>query len=238
MPQDNQWLKEYGLKVSPEMLKVQGRNLPNPKLRAGQTKDAVVKKGEWMWQSKLKIVHFRTDKADLKGTTWSNWAVIIFNDSLSTGDLQVLHNGVVNFTNTLRASARDNGVTIQDGNAEVPRQVFRSAGANPNSIRQTLNDHLDNWYQKFRGPGRRIELLMFITPGNQSRWEYAPVKRYCDAKGIVSQGITAENITKNSSDRRFALNILMKINAKLGGVNITLNSMPKVMERTVSCTSQ
>jgi len=123
-------------------------------------------------------------------------------------------------------------VKIQDG-GRVPRVTY-SGLITTDDIRRKFSQEFEQWYRNKSG-GKRIELLLFITPGKDNRWEYGPAKGYCDEKGIVSQCITTSNLMAKCTDRRFALNLLMKINAKLGGVTITLSSMPKGLEKgTVS----
>src|SRR5438876_352330 len=65
-----------------------------------------------------------------------------------------------------------------------------------------------------------IELLVIVTPARTSV-VYAPIKRYCDTvAGIASQCVVKFNVRRKSQDRGFAFNMLMKINSKLGGINV------------------
>jgi hypothetical protein len=72
----------------------------------------------------------------------------------------------------------------------------------------------------------KIELLVIVTPTKSSQ-VYIPIKRYCDTvAGIASQCVTKVNVRRKAHDKGFAFNMLMKINSKLGGVNVTLREMP------------
>lgn len=77
-----------------------------------------------------------------------------------------------------------------------------------------------------------IELLLVLTPGKNKTWEgYNVIKRYCDCvAGIASQFVLASNVENKNADRQFAANLLMKINSKLGGVNVSIKEMPPVLK--------
>lgn len=79
-----------------------------------------------------------------------------------------------------------------------------------------------------------IDLLMVITPStaaSKTSSVYAPIKRYCDCvAGIASQCVTLSNVESKHSNRAFAANLLMKINSKLGGINVSLREMPLALK--------
>ena len=80
-----------------------------------------------------------------------------------------------------------------------------------------------------------LQLLMIVTPAKNST-VYAPIKRYCDTvAGIASQCIYKQNIRYKGKDSGFASNVLMKINSKLGGINVTLREMPAFVKTGTVC---
>jgi len=83
---------------------------------------------------------------------------------------------------------------------------------------------------KFNQRGR-IELLLVITSGNSSGKLYGPVKRCCDEEGYASQCVASTNACgRKGQTPDYAVNVLMKINAKLGGVNVSLIEVPPVLK--------
>lgn len=106
---------------------------------------------------------------------------------------------------------------------------------NPNTS-ETINARLDSHFRQFKAyppvkvhkpEENNIELLLVVTPSATSEI-YAPVKRYCDSiAGVASQCIARANLDKpHDKLRQLALNLLMKINSKLGGVNVSLRELP------------
>lgn len=113
---------------------------------------------------------------------------------------------------------------------------------NPNAV-QSLNAKLEDHFRKFNGSGGQqgIELLLVVTPSPTSQI-YAPVKRYCDSiAGVASQCVTEGNLSKihisQGGAKQFALNVLMKINSKLGGVNVSLKQLPAPLQNGTVCDS-
>ena len=71
-----------------------------------------------------------------------------------------------------------------------------------------------------------IDLLMVVSPAKTSQM-YVYVKRYYDTvAGIASQCINKQNVKRMAQDRGFAFNILMKMNSKLGRINVSLRDFP------------
>jgi len=92
---------------------------------------------------------------------------------------------------------------------------------------------------KSKHGGLKVDLLLVITPHKPSE-VYAPVKKYCDTvAGIASQCVTLENVKSKGRDGSFAGNLVMKINSKLGGVNVSLRELPgQLMQGTVQLPSK
>lgn len=74
------------------------------------------------------------------------------------------------------------------------------------------------------GPGGQIGLLIVIVPSKTS-FLYTPFKRFCDVSGVPSQCLIRPNVQRKGEDKGFATNVLMKINSKLGGVNVSLRGL-------------
>jgi len=99
---------------------------------------------------------------------------------------------------------------------------------NPNQSAEALENKLEVRIQKFKKDGT-LDLLIVVTPGPRSI-QYGLIKRYCDLNGYASQCVTLDNVMQKGYKYPFALNMLLKINAKLGGINVSLAGQPLVMK--------
>ena len=68
------------------------------------------------------------------------------------------------------------------------------------------------------------EMLFFVIKG-KSAVIYEHVKQYCDTvRGIQSQALDGFNVVKNCDKQSYHGNLLLKVNAKLGGTTVTLDT--------------
>lgn len=104
---------------------------------------------------------------------------------------------------------------------------------NPNQSAEALEKSLEERMQKFHKNGT-AEFLLVVTPGPRSS-QYGLIKRYCDRNGYASQCVTLDNVMQQGYKYPFALNMLLKINAKLGGINVSLAELPLVMKPITVC---
>lgn len=104
------------------------------------------------------------------------------------------------------------------GNPHTPFEVQQLAFRNPRDV-QNLKNLLDN--QKQKG----MKLVVVVLPGFPAE-VYARVKQQAELYvGILTQCVKEQTINKcvQKNDRSTAGNILLKINAKLNGVNHTFS---------------
>jgi hypothetical protein len=107
-----------------------------------------------------------------------------------------------------------------------PEIAFTDLNMTAEVLKKRLHDTQLRSFSR-KGP---IELLFVVTPATSSQ-VYAPIKRYCDCvAGIASQCVALSSIKNNGRNRNFATNILMKINSKLGGVNVSIKEMPQILK--------
>jgi hypothetical protein len=153
----------------------------------------------------------------LQGVTLKNWGVLIFaRRNEIDRDLDV-------FIKTLCQTAADKGMTIVN---REPMKQFADLNWTADEITRRLQQDIMPAFHR-RG---NIELLMVVSPAKTSQM-YVPVKRYCDTvAGIASQVINKFNVRRKAQDRGFAFNMLMKINSKLGGVNVSLRDLPPALK--------
>ena len=127
-----------------------------------------------------------------------------------------------NFIKTLVQTADDKGMQF------AQREPFKYLG-NPNWDADEVTKRLRDEILPAMGRRGPIDLLMVITPAKNSE-AYAPIKRYCDCvAGIASQCVAKFNVQRKNGDRGFASNMLMKINSKLGAINVSIKEMPQIL---------
>lgn len=211
-------LKAYGIRVKPNMTEVQGRILPLPQLSFGRGSQSPVMNGEWQSRGAVfKQVFPFYNRSDVQGATLKNWGILIFARRNEVDrDLDV-------FIKTLCQTAHDKGMTIVNRD---PMKQFADMNWSGDEIIRRLQQDIMPAFNR-RGT---IELLFVVSPAKSSQM-YIPVKRYCDTvAGIASQCTNKFNVRRKAQDRSFAFNMLMKINSKLGGVNVSIREMPLALK--------
>ncbi|KAH7643424.1 argonaute 2 [Dermatophagoides farinae] len=79
---------------------------------------------------------------------------------------------------------------------------------------------LQHTYSSGSGSEQQLQLLFFI--GCNTEWQHSAIKKCGDVDfGLVTQCIRQTNVQR--INQSIAVNILHKINAKLGGINVTLD---------------
>jgi len=74
-----------------------------------------------------------------------------------------------------------------------------------------------------RDKGGPPDLLMFVIRG-KTQVIYEQIKQWCDTiRGVQSQAVDGSNVQRKGGDRAFHANLLLKINAKLGGTTVALH---------------
>lgn len=145
--------------------------------------------------------------------TIQNWGFLIF------AHRNEIERDLDAFIRALCQTAGDKGMQITQHDP-----IKRYADANWGA--EEITRRLRQEFMPAFGRQGKIELLIIVTPTKSSQ-AYVPVKRYCDTvAGIASQCVTKTNIRHKTRDKGFVFNMLMKINSKLGGVNVTLREMP------------
>ena len=132
---------------------------------------------------------------------------------------------VVQFVHTLTTIAREKGMTM----ASTPNIHYSDNNLGHDEIVRRLQAE---FMPSFNRNGN-IELLLFVIPQKGDSPVYHPVKQYCHSiGGIASQCVTCNNVRTKGTNAAFATNLLLKINSKLGGVNVILKDMPGFIKKT------
>ena len=149
-----------------------------------------------------------TDTTNAQGITLNRWGILIF--APKRVDFE---NALKGFIKTLVEEGAKKGVKIMDRN---PPWAYEDFNRSPASLLAKLKETIMPAFNK-------IELLVVLTPSTKFHG-YAAIKRFCDCEvGIASQCITTDNIMGKSFNKSFSANILMKLNSKLGGVNMSFD---------------
>ncbi|KAG0302521.1 hypothetical protein BGZ98_007426 [Dissophora globulifera] len=193
---NNEFLKDFGMKISTEMATVKGRILPAPTVSYHpSSKDAnfVPVGGAWNLQGK-KVA---------QGTTLGSWGVIVFSNERD------------NPPDVIKAFIRELVITCSDTGMTIPNKSPPIIYSNPhgnieNALRQI-------WQRAGDTVKSKPQLIMCILP-NTGVPLYAEIKRVTDTViGVSSQCIQSRH-TKMAK-KQYCANVCLKINVKLGGMN-------------------
>ncbi|OTF75874.1 hypothetical protein BLA29_002685, partial [Euroglyphus maynei] len=84
----------------------------------------------------------------------------------------------------------------------------------------TLKDFLQKLKQQYNDGDGELQLIFFI--GCNLEWQHSAIKKFCDVDlELITQCMRQTNVLR--INQSIAVNILHKINAKLGGINVTLD---------------
>ncbi len=184
-------LKEYGLKINNQQIKTQARTLPAPGIKFGNKVEQPGTRGRW----------------DLKGKRFLSgnpqelvaWGVGMI-PGRTRPDKSIIDNFILNFAQAYRG----HGGQVSNTPPHV-MQVSTDVGQAASDLHQETGN-------KFK---RRPQLLIFLVQDKQS-FNYLRIKKSCDCRfGVVSQVMQIQQVVKGNP--QYYSNVLMKVNAKLGG---------------------
>lgn len=186
------FLNNYGLRINQEQIKTNARILPAPGVKFGNNKiENPGTKGRW----------------DLRGKTFLSpnpqelvsWGVGVFPGRI-TPDKSQIEKFCLDFTKAYRGHG---GIV---GKAP-PNVMMLSADAGKGV--EDLHQATGNKFQ------RRPQLLIFMVQ-DRNAFHYLRIKKSCDCRyGVVSQCMQLTQVLKGNP--QYYSNVLMKVNAKLGG---------------------
>lgn len=183
-------LNHFGLRIQPEMQRIKARLLKNPKIQFGGSTLDPGTRGRWDLRGK----RFHSPNPDgLK-----SWGVGVFPGR--GVDKAVVDSFLANFVRMYQG----HGGRIVNSRPFVDLCSSDAGRA------------VENMYQKTGDAFKtRPQLLIFVVTSRDS-FLYHRVKKSCDCRfGIVSQVMQYAQVQKNNP--QYISNVLMKVNAKLGG---------------------
>lgn len=193
---DNEYLKDFGVSFSQEMLALEARILPPPAISYHPaSREATFTPKEGTWNLKEKML--------AQGVTLSSWSILVF---AKETDCPLAT--VQTFTTHLVSTFDECGLFV-----ETPKPPI--SYANPyGNIEKILTDAYVMAGSSYEA---RPQLVLCILP-NTGVPLYAEIKRVSDTiLGIPTQCIQVKHIY--AAKRQYCANVCLKVNVKLGGMN-------------------
>ncbi|KAM2156159.1 hypothetical protein ACFX1R_041888 [Malus domestica] len=187
-------LQSSGISISPEFMQVEGRVLSAPRLKVGNGNDFFPRNGRWNFSNMSFVEPVKIE----------TWAIVNFSDFR---DIDFL-------IKTMLKCGDMRGIAIHP-----PSHVFQEKNQHKREPAAVRVDKV------FEERGLRIKkeipkLLLCILPERNNI--YGPWKRKCLSEvGVITQCIIWKGKRMND---QYITNVLLKINAKLGGMNTYLTA--------------
>ncbi|KAL6626393.1 hypothetical protein ACP70R_030119 [Stipagrostis hirtigluma subsp. patula] len=200
-------LKRCGISIASEFAQVEGRILLAPKLKAGGGRDLFVRNGRWNFNNNRLIETMEVNR----------WAVVNFS---SRCDARGLANRIIH-------CGSSKGLQISREDAVIQEK--------PEMRQAPVTNRVDSMFDQIRSrfPSQPPTFLLCVLPDRKNCDIYGPWKRKCLAEyGIPTQCVAPPPTIKD----QYLTNVLLKINAKLGGLNsqlqIEINKSIPIVSRT------
>ncbi|KAJ5155636.1 hypothetical protein N7492_008439 [Penicillium capsulatum] len=185
-------LLEYGLKIDSSMLKTKARLLPSPQIEFGNAKHLPTA-GKWDLRSKK---FYKPNVQPLR-----SWGVGYFPGAHSRTQSAMVSTFIDKFVNIYKGHGG----------------VFQTSTPTSMELKEDIAEAVKRLYEMTAKTwSQEPQLLIFIVP-NKDAFAYLRIKKSCDCRyGVASQVLQASQVNMNNN--QYHSNVLMKVNAKLGGV--------------------
>jgi eukaryotic translation initiation factor 2C len=191
----------FGLKIDPNMTKTNARLLPAPGVKFGNKVEQPGTKGRWDLRGKKFLTPNPNELVA--------WGIGVFRNGRINPDKGAIDNFVAGFSRAYR----DHGGRVSN----QPPNIMILPN-DPGQAVELLHQSTGNKYQ------RRPQLLVFLVQDKNS-FHYTRIKKSCDCRyGVVSQVMQLAQVLKGNP--QYYSNVLMKVNAKLGGCTTSTESAP------------
>ncbi|KAG0212796.1 hypothetical protein BGX28_005643 [Mortierella sp. GBA30] len=208
--ENNEFLHDFGMKVSNQMAVIKARILPTPTISFNpQGREANIVPMDGAWNLKNKKL--------ARAGTLGSWGVIVFGSERDCPNAQVNF-----FLRELIQTCTELGLNIP--NKSPPLMYQNPHGDLAASIKMA-------WIQTGNAVKSQPQLLVCLLP-NTGTPLYAEIKRVTDTiLGVCSQCLQIRHTREPK--KQYCANVCLKINVKLGGMNTHLapNMMPFVQTK-------
>ncbi|KAF9165771.1 eukaryotic translation initiation factor 2C, 3 [Actinomortierella ambigua] len=192
----NEYIREFGMEIDTNMVKVKARVLPTPTLRYHESSNQngiVPKDGTWNLRASKMFV----------GSTLTSWGVIAFGNDREMPMAQIQP-----FLRELDSVFSASGVNVQ---TKSPPTRYCNQQGDIELDFQTFFQEVGNQFKV------RPQLFLVLLP-NRGVPLYAEVKRISDTViGLTTQCVQYAHVQR--PNRQVLANICLKVNVKLGGTN-------------------
>uniref|UniRef100_A0A8R1DSF6 Uncharacterized protein n=1 Tax=Caenorhabditis japonica TaxID=281687 RepID=A0A8R1DSF6_CAEJA len=198
---EDPYANQFGLRVDQQMMKIEGRVLSPPRL---------------LYRSPLSmrqdcVTTPNNGTWDMRGKNFytgveiQKWAVVCFAPSAL-----VVPSSIRTFVSSLQKVAGEIGMPFMEDHC---------------FCRYAQPDQALSLLQHLQHEQPLLQLIICIVPGKSAI--YGDLKRGGDLLGLTTQCVRTHNVTKVSPHT--LSNLCMKINSKLGGINVVISTPPRVM---------
>ncbi|CAI9106107.1 OLC1v1005175C1 [Oldenlandia corymbosa var. corymbosa] len=185
-------LRACGISISNTFTEVDGRVLPPPRMKCGNGDDVVNRNGRWNFNYKKLVQPAKVEK----------WAVVNF--SIQRCDVNAL------ISNFIKCGA-NKGISVED-----PFDVFEESPQNRRAPPLVRVEKMFELVQS-RLPGAP-KFLLCLLPERKNCDIYGPWKKKC----LADYDIVTQCLAPGKVNDQYLTNVLLKVNAKLGGLNSLL----------------
>ncbi|XP_017606709.1 protein argonaute 4 [Gossypium arboreum] len=193
-------LKSCGVNISSNFTQVDGRILPAPRLRVGNGEDFFPRNGRWNFNNKKLVEPSRIER----------WAVVNFSAPRCDPN---------NIARDLIRCGEMKGIRI-----DPPFDIFNEMNQNR---RLSPVVRVEKMFEQIQSklPGAP-QFLLCLLPDRKNSDLYGPWKR----KNLSEYGIVTQCMAPARVNDQYLTNLLLKINAKLGGLNsmLTIEQTPSI----------
>ncbi|KAG8049565.1 hypothetical protein GUJ93_ZPchr0009g1049 [Zizania palustris] len=186
-------LSSCGIKIEKQLARVNGRVLSAPTLIVGNSEDCIPNRGRWNYNNKRLFEPVKIER----------WAIVNFS---ARCDMSRISRDLIN-------CGRSKGIIIE--------RPFTLVDEDSQARRCTPFVRVERMFEKVKAnlPGPP-EFLLCVLPERKNCDIYGPWKK----KNLHEMGIITQCIApSNKMNDQYFTNVLLKINAKLGGMNSKLS---------------
>ncbi|CAB5168276.1 Piwi-domain-containing protein [Rhizophagus irregularis] len=193
---DNEFLQDFGMRISNEMAVVEARVLPTPTIQYHPTsRENRVRPRDGAWNLR--------DKKVAAGATLGSWSVLAFLNERELPD------------NIIEGFLREFAVTCQDTGMNIPNR--RPPICRENPIGNTEESLKKAWLRAGNNAKAQPQLILCILP-NTGQELYAAIKRIGETViGVATQCV--QSVHMGRPKKQYCANVCLKVNVKLGGMN-------------------
>ncbi|KAK2609741.1 hypothetical protein N8I77_003228 [Diaporthe amygdali] len=190
---DDPYLREFGVKINPQMTPTQARVLQNPVVQFGRKTVDPRTNGRW----------------DLRDQTFAepnvrplkSWSIVVVNDCVDAPTAS-------RFANSFADIYKRHGGKIEVMQPKVWRLRMELSGATANEIHKLYKQTGDAY--------RAVPDLMFFIMPDKGAIQYERLKKNMEIRfATLTQMVNVDHVKKCSP--QYCSNVAMKVNAKLGG---------------------